>query len=40
MGFDLAMGFLHCGYVTRKPAVILIVGVNGGGKTTSIGKTE
>lgn len=23
----------------RKPAVIMIVGVNGGGKTTSLGKT-
>ena len=25
-------------YATRKPAVIIIVGVNGGGKTTSLGK--
>lgn len=24
----------------RKPAVIMIVGVNGGGKTTSLGKTR
>lgn len=24
----------------RKPAVIMIVGVNGGGKTTSLGKTK
>lgn len=28
-----------CCYVTRKPAVIMVVGVNGGGKTTSLGKT-
>jgi len=26
--------------VFRKPAVIMIVGVNGGGKTTSLGKKK
>lgn len=36
---NLAIDFLLSDYVTRKPAVIMIVGVNGGGKTTSLGKT-
>jgi predicted AAA+ superfamily ATPase len=27
-------------YAIRKPAVVMIVGVNGGGKTTSLGKTR
>ena len=26
--------------VIRKPAVVMIVGVNGGGKTTSLGKSR
>lgn len=47
---SLALVFFYCLFVanddvcmflfllTRKPAVIMIVGVNGGGKTTSLGK--
>lgn len=34
--FDLLVVDKDC--LSRKPAVIMIVGVNGGGKTTSLGK--
>ena len=35
---DVEISFLFNKNVIRKPAVIMIVGVNGGGKTTSLGK--
>lgn len=34
---NLLMVITHDVCVSRKPAVIMIVGVNGGGKTTSLG---
>lgn len=34
---DLLIVITHYVFVCRKPAVIMIVGVNGGGKTTSLG---
>lgn len=37
---DLLMVITNDVCVYRKPAVIMIVGVNGGGKTTSLGKSE
>lgn len=36
--FLVSDGMFLSFFFTRKPAVIMIVGVNGGGKTTSLGK--
>jgi hypothetical protein len=37
IGFIFVL-YIGLNFVFRKPAVIMIVGVNGGGKTTSLGK--
>lgn len=37
--FQLQLLLANCASIPRKPAVVMMVGVNGGGKTTSLGKT-